>query len=48
MSLHMGGGPKLTIDAGDGRSMVRADIGGGTTMCFTGVRSNLAANNKDI
>ena len=48
MSLHMGAGPKLTIDAGDGRSMVRADIGGGTTMCFIGVRSNLAGNNKDI
>ena len=44
----MGAGPKLTIDAGDGRSMVRADIGGGTTMCFIGVRSNLAGNNKDI
>ena len=48
MSLHMGAGPKLTIDAGDGRSMVSADIGGGTTMCFIGVRSNLAGNNKNI
>ena len=44
MSLHLGDGPKLTIDAGDGSSTVYADMGGGTTMCFIGVRSNLAGN----
>ena len=44
MSLHAGGGAKLTLDAGDGSSTACADIGGGTTMYFIGVSRSLAGN----
>lgn len=44
MSLQLGGGAKLTQEAGDGSSKACADIGGGTTMYFIGVSSNLAGN----
>ena len=42
MSPQQGGGEKLTQEAGDGSSKACADIGGGTTICFIGVSSNLA------
>ena len=44
MSLQLGNGAKLTQVAGDGSSTACADIGGGTTICFIGVNSNLAGN----
>lgn len=42
MSPQRGGGEKLTQEAGDGSATACADIGGGTTICFIGVSSNLA------
>ena len=44
MSLQLGSGAKLTQVAGDSSSTAYADIGGGTTICFIGVNSNLAGN----
>lgn len=48
MSLQLGDGAKLILDAGDGSSTAWADIGGGTTMCFIGVSSNLTGNEQRI
>ena len=42
MSPQQGGGEKQMQEAGDGSSKECADIGGGTTICFIGVSSNLA------
>ena len=42
MSPQQGGEEKLTQEAGEGSSKECADIGGGTTICFIGVNSNLA------
>jgi len=42
MSPQQAAGEKLTQEAGDGSSTACADIGGGTTICFIGVSSNLA------
>lgn len=46
MSPQQGGGEKLIQDAGDGSSKEHADIGGGTTICFIGVSSNLAGKKR--
>lgn len=48
MSPQEGGGEKLIQDAGDGSSKECADIGGGTTICFIGVSSNLAGKRGKI
>ena len=47
MSPQLGGGEKLTQEAGDGSSKACADIGGGTTICFIGVSSNLAGKKEE-
>lgn len=48
MSPQQGGGEKLIQDAGDGSSKECADIGGGTTICFIGVSSNLAGKKENV
>ena len=50
ISLQEGGGPKLTIRAGDESSTECDDIGGGTTMCFIGVNKTFArkSNGKNL
>lgn len=48
MSPQQGGGEKLIQDAGDGSSKECADIGGGTTICFIGVSSNLAGKKENL
>lgn len=48
MSPQQGGGEKLIQVAGDDSSKECADIGGGTTICFIGVSSNLAGKRGKI
>ena len=48
MSPQQGGGEKQMQEAGEGSSKECADIGGGTTICFIGVNSNLAGKKEEI